>query len=404
MANLINNVKDVGSIISKISAGMLEDQFQFIKTVDKEPESSFTGQTNGFNHGDTINISKPARFGMGTTADITSTIQDIVEEKVPLVLDKQRNVAVELTSADISTDLSLKSWSNRILKPAMSRLAQGIEAECLELAQDAVYNSVGDADGTTVFDTATMLAARTKLRQNLSPMGEEYALLDSVGMSSAVVARKGQFQSSEAISKQYKSGYMGIADGFHYLENELIATHANGADVTGIAVNDASVAEGASTLTIDGASAAVTIGSVFTIAGVFSVHPITKVATTVLQQFVATTSSTTSIGISPSIYAASDGLQNVTALPADNAALVFVGAATNAYKNNLAYCKDAFRFISVPLVTPGGTDLASSSTVNGITVRAIRDYDVLADKLILRLDVLYGFTAVRPEWAVKIAG
>ena len=55
----------------------------------------------GYNSGDTIYINKPARFTVGTTADITSSIQDVVEEKVALVLDIRKVIAVSLTSADI---------------------------------------------------------------------------------------------------------------------------------------------------------------------------------------------------------------------------------------------------------------------------------------------------------------
>lgn len=119
--NVINNITDVTTVISKMAAGMLADEFQFLKSVDKEPEESF-GQVNGYNVGDTINISKPARFTMGTTQDVTSTLQNVVEQKVSLALDKPRNVAIALTSNEIATDLSMKSWANRILKPAMSEL------------------------------------------------------------------------------------------------------------------------------------------------------------------------------------------------------------------------------------------------------------------------------------------
>jgi hypothetical protein len=410
MANAINNIKDVGSIVSKMSAGMLEDQFQFIKTVDKEEQSSF-GQTNGFNHGDTINISKPARFEMGTSADITSSIQDVTEEKVPLVLDKQRNIPIALTSSEIATDLSLKSWANRILKPAMSRLAQGIEAECLELASDAVYNSVGSA-GSTAFDPDTMLSARERLMKNLCPFdGDTYALLDSTAMRSAVNARKGLFNGTKTITKQNRTGAMEFGDGFKYLENNLLPLHTNGNDVA-FEVRTTVSTEGETSIVVEGlttTTGTVTKGTVFTIAGVNAVHGITKEDLGYEQQFTVTADATAdgtgyaTLSVSPAIYtSASAGLQNVTAFPADGDTITPVGAASTAYTQNLAYHKSAFRFVSVPLVTPNGTHMSSQSTVNGITVRAVQDYDVNTDKLIMRLDVLYGFATVRPEWAARI--
>lgn len=96
------------------------------------------------------------------------------------------------------------------------------------------------------------------------------------------------------------------------------------------------------------------------------------------------------------------GLQNITAFPVDGAAIVPVGAASTAYVQNLAYHKSAFRMVSVPLVLPDGTDMAAQKTVDGFTIRVIRDYAVLTDKLIMRLDFLGGICAPRPEWAVRV--
>ena len=287
MANNITNIKDVGSVISKMAAGMLEDNVQFLKNVDKEPESVWQG-TNGYNAGDTININKPFRPRTGKGADITGDIQDGVEERVPLALSNQSRQAISLTTAEIATDLALKSWAKRILEPMMSAIAQDIESECLQIAQDSVYNSVG-VPGSNSFDVDTMGQARAVLMENLCPTGMgKYALLNSRAMNSATTARSGLFQSSEEISKQYKMGYIGTADGFTYLENNLLPQHTNGNDVSGVAVNGTTL-EGATTLNVNGLDATtgtVTKGTTFTIDGVFQVHPITKAVYGNLQKFV----------------------------------------------------------------------------------------------------------------------
>ena len=221
MSNTINNIKDVGTVIAKAAAGMLADKLQFVKSVDKEDASTF-GQVNGFNIGDTVNINKPARFTVGSTADLTSTLQDVKEEKVALALDQRAVIGVNLTSAEIQNTLALKAWSKRILDPAISGMAENIEANCLTIAKNAVYNSVGTA-GSTVFDTDTMLSAKEKLNKFLAPRdGNLFALLSPTAERSAVNARKGLFQASAAIAEQYKEGYMGQADGFQYLSNNLL--------------------------------------------------------------------------------------------------------------------------------------------------------------------------------------
>ena len=213
----------------------------------------------------------------------------------------------------------------RILKPAMIALAHAIEADIIERASDAIYNTVG-TPGSTVFDTAQMLQAKDDLNRNLAPMGDRKALLNTTAMSSAVNARKGLFQSSEEIQKQYKMGYMGTADGFDYLENQLLNTHTNGTDVT-FEVSTTVSSEGATSLVVEGLTATtgtVTKGTTFTIDTVNMVHPQTKDDMGVLQKFVVTADATAdgsgiaTLSISPAIYtSASGGLQNVTAVPPD---------------------------------------------------------------------------------------
>ncbi|MCV6900993.1 hypothetical protein OE165_28575, partial [Escherichia coli] len=56
----------------------------------------------------------------------------------------------------------------------------------------SVYQTVGTA-GSTVFDTNTMLGARTQLKQSLVPSQEMFALLNSTATQSASNARKGLF-------------------------------------------------------------------------------------------------------------------------------------------------------------------------------------------------------------------
>lgn len=407
MTQTINTVKSATTIISKLAAGMLEDEFQFIKTIDKESSESF-GQVNGYNPGDTINISKPARFTVGTTADVSGTIQDVIEQKVPLALTSQRNVAVNLSSAEIATDLSLKSWAKRILQPAISGLAQTIEAECLVLAKNATYQSVGTG-GSTVFDTNTMLSARTQLKQSLVPGTELFALLNSSATQSASNARKGLFNNQAELAKTYKSGAIGAADGFSYLENNLLPLQTNGNDIV-FEVRTTVSSQGATNLVVEAlttTTGTVTAGTVFTVAGVYSLHPITKVSTGQLQQFVSTTSVTAdasgyaTLVVSPAMY--TTGSQaNIASFPQDGDAITPVGGVSTSYFQNFTYAPSAFRFASVPLVMPDGVDMASQSTVNDITVRVIRDYIPTTDKMLMRIDVLYGFAAVRPEWACRV--
>lgn len=410
MTNAVNTLKNAQGVIASLAAKMLSDKMQFCKTIDKADESDFDGK-NGYKAGDTIYINKNARFISGTNADITSAIQDVKEEKVALTLDERRVTGIALTSAEIATDMALKSWAARILDPAVSEMAQKIEASFLDKAMDATYNSVGSA-GATVFDMDTILSAGQKIDEFACPdLDNRFCLLNPAAQRSAVNANKGLFNNTTEVGKQYIKGRMGQGMGFEFLSNNLLPIHTNGNDVV-FEVRTTVSTEGQSTLVVEAlttSTGTVKKGTVFTIAGVNAVHPITKADLGYLQQFVVTADETADVSgyatlnVSPAFYtSASGGLQNITAFPVDGAAITPVGAASSALVQNLAYHKSAFRMVSVPLVKPDGTDMAAQKTVDGITVRVIRDYDVLTDKLIMRLDFLGGIAAVRPEWSVRI--
>lgn len=410
MSNDIQTLKDAPGVIAAMAAKMLADKVQFCKTIDKADKSDYDGK-NGYQAGDTIYINKNARFISGTNADITSAIQDVKEEKVALTLDERRVTGIALTSAEIATEMALKSWVNRILDPAISEMAQKIESSFLDKAMDATYNSVGSA-GSTVFDMDTVLSAGQKIDEFACPdVDNRFVLLNPAAQRSAVNANKGLFNNTSEVGKQYIKGRMGQGMGFEFISNNLLPIHTNGNDVV-FEVRTTVAVEGQATLVVEALTAntgTVKKGTVFTIAGVNAVHPITKADLGYLQQFVVLSDETAdasgyaTLDVSPAFYtSASNGLQNITAFPVDGAAITPVGSASTAYVQNLAYHKSAFRMVSVPLVTPGGLDMSAQKTHEGMTIRVIRDYDVLTDKLIMRLDFLGGICAPRPEWAVRI--
>lgn len=193
MPNNINTVKSNAAIIAKLAAGMLVDNLQFAKSISKADASDYAGK-NGYSAGDTVSISKPARFIPGSSLDITSSIQDIVEEKVPLTLDVISTVGVQLDSQELASSINIKSIAERVIRPAVAGIAQDVEKTFLNRAVLSTYNLVGNT-GSTVFDTDFMLSASQKQQEFLMPMdGDNWALLSPAARRSAVNARKGLFQ------------------------------------------------------------------------------------------------------------------------------------------------------------------------------------------------------------------
>lgn len=408
MANTINTIKDGPGLFAKGIAQTLKDNLGLCNFVDKADEDEFDGK-NGFKSGDTIYTSIPPRYvPQQDDLDITSTIQDTVEEKAALTLNKTETIGMKLDSLELATDVDVRNALKRFGMPAAESIAQNMESRCFQIAADATYNFTGTA-GSNTFTVADVLAARTKLNQNLCPLKDRMLFLNSESGADAVDARKGLFQSSTEIAKQYEQGYIGRSDGFDWMETELVSTHTNGSQ-GGTPLVNGSTSEGASTLAIDGVTASNTYtkGTVFTIANVFAVHPITKVTTSRLQEFVVTADATftggaATVSISPSIYAGSNGLQNVSALPADNAAITLkTGSASTGYVQNLALHKSAFKMVTAPLYAPRGVDLVATETVDGITVNLVRDFDIKTREVITRVDVLYAFDPVREEWSTRL--
>jgi hypothetical protein len=155
------------------------------------------------------------------------------------------------------------------------------------------------------------------------------------------------------------------------------------------------------------ASVTIKRGDVFTIAGVFAVHPETKTQYSHLQQFVVTADATANgsgevtLSISPSIVA-SGATQNVSNGAADDKAITFVGAASTTYGQNLAYHEDAFAFVTADLLLPGGVDMAAREVYDGISMRIVRAYDINNDNMPCRIDVLYGYETLRAQLACRI--
>ena len=159
------------------------------------------------------------------------------------------------------------------------------------------------------------------------------------------------------------------------------------------------------TITVDTGTTTFFAGDVITIAGVNRVHPETKEDTGELQQFVITAdsgASATSLAISPAITT-SGGRQNVVDSPADNAAIVKVGAgADELYSGSIAYHKNAFTFATADLELPQGTHMAAREVFDGISMRIVKDYDINEDRFPCRADVLFGYVAQRPQLARRL--
>ena len=195
--------------------------------------------------------------------------------------------------------------------------------------------------------------------------------------------------------------------GMNWHMDQNLYRHTNGARA-GTPLMNGATAEGATSVVTDGwtGSGAVAEGDRFTIDGVFAVNPITKSTYAYLQPFVVTAAGTNSAGaltinISPAIRA-SGAFQNVSALPADNAALTFSGAASALSTIGLLWHKDAVALAIVPLEKPDGVNSASMKydSTSGVGMRYCEWWDGDTDQWKSRFDVVFGVLLQRGEHCV----
>jgi hypothetical protein len=338
-------------------------------------------------------------------------IEDATETQVAVTLDTQFGVDIQFTSEDLA--LKIDDFSKRFITPAVATIANKIDNDGLGL-YTSIYNAVG-VPGTTPNALLTYLSAGVKLDDNAAPMdGGRTVCLTPLMQATIVDALKGLFQQSSAIASQYQRGQMGTAVGFEWYMDQNVNTHTSGVFTSSATpLVNGSTSTGATTVVTDGwnsGSSTVVKGDVFTLAGVNHVNPQSRQSTGTLQQFVVTANTTSSGGamtipIDPAIKTTT-AFQTVDALPADNAALVFLGAESTQSPTGVAHHKDAFTLAMADLPLPKGTDMAArvSDDQLGMSIRLIRDYDITTDKFPCRLDVLYGWAVLRPELACRIQG
>lgn len=403
MANTLINPQ----MIANEALAEFKNGLGFTKGANTQYDDRFAKK--GAKIGNKIDIRLPQRFEVNDGEDITAQIQDVDQEVITLELDQRKNVAFQFSTEELT--LSIDKFSETYIRPAAHALANKVDYTGLSLAKE-VYNAVG-TPGTTPASIDLALDAGQKMTEFSAPKGDRTLILNPKAMNKTVAGMKGLFQSSEQIANQYEKGVMGIAAGFKWRESNNVANMTTG--VRGGTPLVAGAAQSGKTLLTDGWTAAALLrvreGEVFTIANVYAVNPITKESTGELQQFVVTEDFSSDVAgagglkISPAII--TDGpTQTVTAAPADNAALTFIGSASIVSPMNLAFHKDAFVLGTADLEIPKGVDMAAVARdeESGLSIRFVRFYDGKTDKLISRLDILFGWLAARPEWACRIQG
>ena len=393
-------------MITRKCLEIFENNLVISRNCNKEYDDSFA--VEGAKIGSTLRIRLPDRALVTDGAALQ--VQDDNEQFTTLTVSSQKHIGINFTSAELT--MQLDDFAERVLKPRISQLASSVDADVAN-AYKSIFNTVG-TPGTTPATALVLLQAQQKLNESAAPMSPRYATVNPAANAGLVNGLSGFFNPVGTISRQFKTGMMGEGVlGYDEMNmSQSIVNHTTGSRAGTILVNGAVSTQGQATITLDGftSNTTVTVGDVFTIAGVYAVNPQTRLSTGSLQQFVVTAAQTAStadmanMAISPPMYTSSNALATIDAFPADNAAVTFVGTASTTYPQNLVYHKNAITLATADLLLPQGVDMVSRQVHNGISMRIVRDYDINNDRMPCRVDVLYGFNTIRPPMACRIWG
>jgi hypothetical protein len=393
-------------MITRKALEILENNLVLTRNVNRAYDDSFA--VEGAKIGSTLRIRLPDRALVTDGAALQ--VQDDNEQFTTLTVSNQKHIGVNFTTAEMT--MQLDDFAERVLKPRISQLAASIDADVANSFRN-MYQSVG-TPGLTPATSLVLLQAQQKLNEAAAVMSPRYATVNPAANAGLVEGMKGLFNPTDTISKQFKNGMMGMGvlglDEINMSQSikQFTTGTRNATGTTGAAVT----AQGSNTIVLAGVGNALTIkaGDVFTVAGCFSVNPQTRESTGSLQQFVVVADVTSSAGgaatvtVSPAMYTSAHALATVDSFPASGAVTTFIGAANSQYPQNLVYHKDAITFATADLLMPQGVDMASRQVHNGISMRIVRQYDINNDRLPCRIDVLYGYSVIRPQMGVRLWG
>lgn len=412
------NRQVVHSLIAKECVRILDNELVMAKKVFRGYEEEFGKSINGFEVGDSISIKRPTDFTVRDGA--VMSVQDASEGKFTLTVDKQKGIDFQFTSKELT--LNIKKLSERVIKPAMVQLANQVDSDLM-----ALYTSVPSWVGTpgqTINSYSDFSKGPERMDEMANPTDMRCSVL-SPADHWALLGSQTTLLQNNLVGEAYTKGSLGNIGGVETYMSQNVPTHtvgvATGTPLTNGAAQETTWAATQDTntqsLITDGwtndTTGILKAGDIITIAGCNAVNPVTKADLGFLRQFTvmadadsgATTGPAT-LTISPPII--TTGAQKTVSVAGDTlgdgVAITVLGTGGTSYRQNMAFCKNAFALVSVPMVYPPGSVDVTRETYKGTSVRLIPVYDGTNDISKYRLDILYGVKAVDTRLAHRMSG
>ena len=368
-------------------------------------------RVRGVKQGDTITLRLPQRYQ--TTVGAVMNPTPLNDQTVTLTITDQSNIGFEYDAW--SATLEVDDYMERYANPAVDQLINNIDYTGTSRMYLEVAKVVG-TPGTVPTTNNVYGLGKTKLVEVAVPRPYK-ALITADAHTQLSNTNASLFNPSSQISAFFQNGQIeGKALGINeWFEDENVATHTIGA-LGGTPLVQGASQTGAS-ITADGASASVTRyfrkGDVIQFASTQDLNPQSYQSTSRNKDFVVTAdvdstgAGALTIPISPPIVA-SGVFQNCDEAPGDNDAITTFGSASAyagvATRQGFIYHKEAFALVMADLVLPRGIWVSEriSNAKLGISVRMMKDSDIINDVHPCRLDTAHGWKAIRQELASRV--
>ncbi len=396
------------SWVTTDTAVNFKNNLKLIGRFDRSWDSSWENKPDGAQIGYTVQARIPQRFetfeGQGLQ------VQAILNQTVPISINHQFQTAMSWSS--IESALEIEQVQKRYTMPAGMSHANKWDTVAGQEVYRQVFYSIG-SPGVPLSSDAGWSAGVALLQSVAVPQDYE-AVLDPKSQAAILNANLTLF--GERYQTYFKTGQfsgqaLGI-DSWYWDPN--MPMHTTGTFTSSTPAVNGALQTG-STLTIDGMGTyALKAGDVFTLDGVYALNPVSYVDTGILQQFSLQAdvagSSTATLTFAPAIIT-SGPLRNVTNSPADNAAILFIGAtgtvsatmAAQRSKQSLVFNPGAFAFVmaDLPAPLPGAEATRKNDKEAGISMRRVEQYNVQTDQIPRRIDSIGGVACVLPYFAFR---
>lgn len=327
--------------------------------------------------GDTITVRKPATFtARNFTGEVTA--QDVTEGSATVKLDHFRDVSVKVTSKEMTLDI--RNFSEQIIAPAMSALAQAVDSD---LIAEGIFGA-----GTSV--TAT--ASPTDLKD---------------------IAQLGKAFDAAAVPQQLRRLVLGVDHKYNYVTVDNLSKVAYAGD--NAALRDATIGKVYSFDTFLSQNcpntAAATAGTA-TAAKLTATAGEAEVALSGLSAATATIKAGDGFIIDGRCYRfIADGTGASSAIESiaiDQPFHRTISTAETIYlvraAHSLAFHRNGIALVTRPLELPAGAGKAAIASANGLGVRVVYDYNATTKTDMVSFDILYGVKVLDRKMVARLVG